>query len=705
MADFIVTSNLDIIDPNDGVLTLREAFENAMSTPEADSIDFAPAVSTIRLNSELVLTSGQDITVNGDRDNNGRADVFISGEGASMHFVVLAGAKLRLVGVDLVNALSTTSLLANGDVAGSILNQGELVLERVEFANNIAIGAGGYAPPVNTSQGSLGTDGLPGAPLAPMGGDGGQGGLGPMGFEGGDGSDAAIVRNSGVLTLIDTGFAENNVVSGGAGGTGGQGGIGGTGGEGGSSFPDFQLLAGGYGGQGGPGGAGGTGGNGGNSFAILDPVGGAGGSLADATALYGGAAGPGGAAGMGGFPGLGGYSNALNNPAVAGNFGPGPVGFEGYAGIPGASASVSTNGYNFDATDSLVFLHMITPSVQEGENVQFSVNRVGSSQTAFNVEFEIDDRATDGTFGDLGLVNGSVSFTAGGPDTILVEVPTSDDDISEDTEGFMVRIIEISNETGGSIAGGSGAFGEIASHVEGQDNRPPVAVQDFFVTDQFVPLFSIDPRFNDFDPDGDPLTVLEPGLSAGGIALLNDDGTLSYAPRPDFVGSDFVNYEIQDPFGESSESFLEIVVEPLDERIVCARIVAYLYEVSLNRFPDVPGVNFWIDGVFGELPGQADPLTKEEIASFFLQSPEFEALFGNVDLLTDRELVELLFLNTLDRPGETAGVNFWVNTLSIDPDFSRADLLLAFAQSPENQLGSPDIVSLTEVSPSDWDFA
>ena len=35
----------------------------------------------------------------------------------------------------------------------------------------------------------------------------------------------------------------------------------------------------------------------------------------------------------------------------------------------------------------------------------------------------------------------------------------------------------------------------------------------------------------------------------------------------------------------------------------------------------------------------------------------------------------------------------------------RADMLLAFAQSPENQIGSPAISTLNEVSPGLWEFS
>ena len=47
---------------------------------------------------------------------------------------------------------------------------------------------------------------------------------------------------------------------------------------------------------------------------------------------------------------------------------------------------------------------------------------------------------------------------------------------------------------------------------------------------------------------------------------------------------------------------------------------------------------------------------------------------------------------------------FWVNVLATAPGFSRADMLLSFAQSPENVLRSPAIAGLDEVAPSEWNF-
>ncbi len=126
-----------------------------------------------------------------------------------------------------------------------------------------------------------------------------------------------------------------------------------------------------------------------------------------------------------------------------------------------------------------------------------------------------------------------------------------------------------------------------------------------------------------------------------------------------------------------------------------AQTVALMYEAALDRAPDISGVNFWIN--------QAQVFSVEEIAQAFLDSAEFEAAFGDPDALTDQELVEVLYSNVLDREGEQAGIDFWTAAVGQE-DFSRADLLTAFAISPENIRGATDTASVTELAGETWNF-
>lgn len=160
------------------------------------------------------------------------------------------------------------------------------------------------------------------------------------------------------------------------------------------------------------------------------------------------------------------------------------------------------------------------------------------------------------------------------------------------------------------------------------------------------------------------------------------------------------------PDGSDRIRFVEALVFDdtivfLDDRRLSegeAREVAYLYEAGLNRDGaiDLPGLNFWIDQ-------REQRLSAEALAQAFLDSAEFAAVAGDPDALTDRELVQALYRNVLNREGETGGVDFWTGVVG-QANVSRADLLLSFSSSPENLAGSPFVETLEETSPGIWEF-
>lgn len=69
------------------------------------------------------------------------------------------------------------------------------------------------------------------------------------------------------------------------------------------------------------------------------------------------------------------------------------------------------------------------------------------------------------------------------------------------------------------------------------------------------------------------------------------------------------------------------------------------------------------------------------IAGAFQSSPEFTERFGSAP--TDEALINTLYQNVLGRPGDKAGVDFWLSRRS--SGMSISELLLAFADSPENE--------------------
>ncbi|MEM6744843.1 MAG: hypothetical protein AAF676_14075 [Pseudomonadota bacterium] len=185
-------------------LSLREAIEQAMATPEADVIRFSAdmagaerfgPVQLINMPGAAQITaSGGALTIIGDIDGDGLTDVVVDAD-EGRHFDVQTGASLTLRNLDLVGAL---------DIAG----RGE---EGARGANGVQ---GGRAEGFKEN----GQDGADGVFDEAQDGADGEGG-----FRGDD--SAGAIMNLGSITLVRVGFARNTAI----GGTGGDGGAAGAG--------------------------------------------------------------------------------------------------------------------------------------------------------------------------------------------------------------------------------------------------------------------------------------------------------------------------------------------------------------------------------------------------------------------------------------------------------------------------------------------
>jgi VCBS repeat-containing protein len=84
----------------------------------------------------------------------------------------------------------------------------------------------------------------------------------------------------------------------------------------------------------------------------------------------------------------------------------------------------------------------------------------------------------------------------------------------------------------------------------------PVASPDTYTTDEDTPLTVEAPGVlgNDSDADGDSLTVgvWRPDFPVSGDLRLNDDGSFTYTPRPNWSGSERFDYQVRDPSGRES---------------------------------------------------------------------------------------------------------------------------------------------------------
>ena len=105
----------------------------------------------------------------------------------------------------------------------------------------------------------------------------------------------------------------------------------------------------------------------------------------------------------------------------------------------------------------------------------------------------------------------------------------------------------------------------------GTVNHPPSANNDAASTDQNVAV-NVFVLNNDFDPDGDSLTIVavDSPTGEGGTATLNDNGTpanpsddfISYTPPANFIGVDTFTYTVND--GQGGSDSAAVLVEILD---------------------------------------------------------------------------------------------------------------------------------------------
>lgn len=103
--------------------------------------------------------------------------------------------------------------------------------------------------------------------------------------------------------------------------------------------------------------------------------------------------------------------------------------------------------------------------------------------------------------------------------------------------------------------------------------------------------------------------------------------------------------------------------------------VARLYSAAFGRAPDVGGLVFQIEN------GLHAGLTLNQLAQNFIGSAEFIAKYGQTT--TNDQYATALYSNVLGRTPDPAGLAFQV--LNLDAGLSRIQMLLNFADAPENK--------------------
>ncbi|EXF91605.1 hypothetical protein HK44_017335 [Pseudomonas fluorescens HK44] len=237
---------------NTGVGSLRAEIASAQN---GDIVTFNASM-TVQLTSELLVN--KNITIDGDLNNDGVADVTLDGQYKTRVIEIASGSTVTLDGLVITRGLYSGAggnggFGATGAMGGGISNAGNLTLYNVSVTSNAASGGGGGGGVLSLYDG---------------GGGGGGGGLGGQGGGNGGSTGLGILGQAGGSGVGGHGGGYDATHMGGRGGTstGGNGGIGvhgySNGGSGGTATNGTISIGGGGGGAG------------------LDIVGGAGGNAA-----------------------------------------------------------------------------------------------------------------------------------------------------------------------------------------------------------------------------------------------------------------------------------------------------------------------------------------------------------------------------------------------------------------------------------------
>lgn len=338
MATFTVTRYDDVVDPNDNLLSVREAVTGAIAAPGDDTINLN---GIAQVNQPIVINSNLGrITFQG----NGTSNSGFSGQDRSQ-IVFVNQATVSFSNLGFYNGYSYGGDGQKGGGGGLgaggaiFINRGDVTADGVAFVANRAVGGNGGGQLIDGGRGGADlTSGLPGF----AGGAGGRGLFGSAPSTAGTRGEAGIYNNSGAIAHGGNGGNGGN----GNFGVGGASGGGGGGGEG-AAGAIFRAGNGGNGGNGGAGGFGAGGGGGGGA-------GGGGGSALGGAGSYNGY---GGSRGTGGAFASDGGNGRGNGEYISPSFGGGRIGLGRFGGLGGGGAGLGgavfvREGGGFTVTNS-----------------------------------------------------------------------------------------------------------------------------------------------------------------------------------------------------------------------------------------------------------------------------------------------------------------------------------------------------------------
>ncbi|MEO2011815.1 MAG: DUF3105 domain-containing protein [Pirellulaceae bacterium] len=220
-------------------------------------------------------------------------------------------------------------------------------------------------------------------------------------------------------------------------------------------------------------------------------------------------------------------------------------------GIPGVVIQLAVSGssvqrstitddsglYTFDELDEATYeiTKRQTPATVDGQESSSVAGATASGNVISNIVLPDDQNLAGNNFAELSLRPDYVNIgwffsTAPSAQRLLRETIAIGEELNGDsTLAATIR------------AGGS--------DVPGDTRIPPTATDDAYSVDQNSVLTVVDISgvlINDVNPAADPLHATLVAQASNGVATLDHDGSFTYTPAVDFLGTDSFTYEASD---------------------------------------------------------------------------------------------------------------------------------------------------------------
>lgn len=268
-----------------------------------------------------------------------------------------------------------------------------------------------------------------------------------------------------------------------------------------------------------------------------------------------------------------------------------------------------------------------------------------------------------GTRSDIGVKVGSYAIFDGTPvyGNYTATLSLANSTLIENAIGSAFGDVLVGNDFDNTLSGGNG--NDLLDGRAGNDRMLGGGGNDRIIATGGLDFID--------GGDGDDTTVFN-GMR-GDYSITDQDGQIvvtRLSAQGDVVN--LVNIERVEFSNETLASFN--VGPPRSQTEVFAGEAFRLYLAAFDRLPDSDGLGYHTKSLQSGVP-------LWEVARQFTASPEFASRYGRPE---DGDFVNLLYQNVLDRDADAAGMAYYLERLEAGV-MNRADVLVGFSQSPENQ--------------------